>query len=87
MFYGCTNPVPYFLKGFYDIGLSLETLAIPAISLLILGLYDFFSLKTDVIEWISSKNIIIRYGIYFTMLIFIMLFKSSAEAAFVYFQF
>lgn len=87
LFYGCTNPVQYFLNGFYDIGLSMETLFIPAISLLILGLYDFFSLKTDVIQWISSRNIMIRYSIYFAMLIFIMLFKSSAEAAFVYFQF
>ncbi len=87
LFYGCSNPVRYFLNGFYDIGLSMETIMIPAISLFILGLYDFFSLKTDVIRWISSRHIVVRYSIYFAMLVFIMLFKSSTEAAFVYFQF
>lgn len=87
LFYGCNEPVSYFLNGFYDIGLSMQSFIIPAISILILALYDFFSLKTDVIQWISSKPTFIRYSVYLAMLVFIMLFKASGEAVFVYFQF
>lgn len=87
LLYGITNPIEYILNGFYGIGLSMETFIIPLISILILTLYDFFSLKTDVIQWISSKHIIIRYSVYLAMLVFIMLFKASGEATFVYFQF
>lgn len=87
LFYGCSSPAQYFINGFYDIGLSFETFIFPAISILILAVYDFCSLKTDVIEWISSKHIVIRYSVYMLLLVFIMLFKASGEAVFVYFQF
>lgn len=88
LFYGFgKNPLQYFLHGFYDIGLSFETFIIPALSILLLTLFDFFSLKKDVIEWVSTRPVVIRYSIYFGMLIYIMLFKASTEAAFVYFQF
>jgi len=87
LLYGIENPISYIKNGFYGIGLSVDTLIIPLISILILAIYDIFSLKTDVISWISSKPILFRYSIYLTILVFIMLFKASGEASFVYFQF
>lgn len=88
LFYGLNAGIfEYLLNGFYNIGFSMETFLVPTISILILAVYDFFSLKTDVIQWISSKHIAIRYSVYLFMLVFIMLFKASGEAVFVYFQF
>lgn len=87
LFSGITSPVQYLKNGFYDIGMTSESLIIPALSVLILAVYDFFSLNTDVIAWISKQKTIIRYTFYFGILIFIMLFKASGEAVFVYFQF
>lgn len=88
LFYGLDAGIlTYLLNGFYNIGFSVETFAVPLFSILLLAVYDFFSLKTDVIQWISSKHIVIRYSVYLFMLVFIMLFKASGEAAFVYFQF
>jgi len=88
LFYGLDGGVfNYLLNGFYNIGFSMETFMVPLLSILILAVYDFCSLKTDVIAWVSSKHIVIRYSVYLFMLVFIMLFKASGEAVFVYFQF
>lgn len=88
LFYGLdAGIVSYLLNGFYNIGFSMETFIVPLLSILLLAMYDFFSLKMDVIQCISSKHIVIRYSVYLFMLVFIMLFKASGEAVFVYFQF
>lgn len=54
----------------------------------ILGLYDLVSLKKDVIEWVSSRPVIVRWAVYL-ILIWLILFSLPREGAseFVYFQF
>jgi len=79
--------INYLTTGVHAVGLTLKTITPMVISVLILIVYDFFSLKTDVIKWISSKHIVIRYSVYLFMLVFIILFRASGEAVFVYFQF
>jgi len=87
LFDGISNPIQYLKNGLYDMGIPVRDLIMPMFSILLLAAYDFFSLKTDVIAWISKRNAVIRYCFYFGILILIMLLKASGEAVFVYFQF
>lgn len=58
-----------------------------AFSILLLAVYDFASLKTDVIAWVGERPKAVRYAIYALLLLIIMLFKASSKSEFVYFQF
>lgn len=58
------------------------------ISIVILFIYDYFAQKTDVIHWISKKNVVLRWGIYLIMLwVIIISIPDGGPAEFVYFQF
>lgn len=61
--------------------------AVILFSILVLAVYDAIAQKTDVIRLISTKKWYVRYLFYIGLLMFIMLFKASGEAEFVYFQF
>ena len=87
LFLGIENPVNYIKNGFLAMILTRPAMITVGISLALLAIYDFFSLKMDVIEWVGKQKVVIRYAIYLAMLIIIMLWKASGEAAFVYFQF
>ena len=50
------------------LGLTKPKLALISMELILLTLYDYFSLKTDVIEKISSLPLVIRWGIYICFL-------------------
>lgn len=59
-----------------------------SIPVILLGIYDYASLKTDVIAYISSKKIWIRYPIYILFLLVILLFSEKGiSTEFYYFQF
>ena len=70
---------------------NLELWLLPSIviafTILLLAVYDYASLKMDVIAWISEKPKAVRYTVYAGLLLIIMLFKASSKAEFVYFQF
>ncbi len=54
----------------------------------LLALFDYFSLKHDVIKAItSSKYLILRYAFYFGLVTMILFFRATNEVDFVYFQF
>ena len=56
--------------------------------MLVLMIYDFASLKTDVIKWISSKKTVIRWSVYLLMIWVILAFMPPVNTSeFVYFQF
>jgi alginate O-acetyltransferase complex protein AlgI len=59
-----------------------------SIPVILLGIYDYASLKTDVISYISSKKIWVRYPIYILFLLVILLFsEKGVSTEFYYFQF
>ncbi|MBQ8164238.1 MAG: MBOAT family protein [Clostridia bacterium] len=70
-----------------SLGLTLSKLLTIFGCITLLGIYDYFSLKFDVIERISQKSILIRYFFYFGIVFIILTFRASSEAEFVYFQF
>lgn len=53
----------------------------------ILSLYDFASLKTDVIVWLTSRHIFLRWTVYAVFIFIIFLFANIGNNSFIYFQF
>ncbi len=52
-----------------------------------LAIYDFFSLKTDISEWIGKQNSAIRYAYVVSIVLIILLYGYVGQSTFVYFQF
>ena len=67
MFDGIQNPHVY-VYSLVPLGLTKPKLAVIAAELLLLAVYDYASLKTDVIRRISSLPLVIRWGIYICFL-------------------
>ena len=79
-----------FLSGsWFNNGILLWPLpfAVILFSIAVMLVYDYASLKTDVIEWTAKQPALIRYGLYIFVAMMVMLFKASGSAEFVYFQF
>lgn len=53
----------------------------------LLALFDFFSLKTDVIRWIGNRPVVIRWIVYILFIMLIYLFAQGGNNSFIYFQF
>lgn len=88
MFTGIASPTSYLKKGFTDIGMGKEELIKECLLILILAIYDYFSLSRDVIDRISKKKTIIRWIVYICFgLIVVFLSQKGVAAEFVYFQF
>lgn len=78
----------FIYQGINDIGLNTFYILQRFPIMFLLPIYDFFSLKTDVIKWISNRNLLVRWGVYI-LLIWIVLVQSaySNSSEFIYFQF
>lgn len=78
----------YIIEGLKYLKLSKIDLIIMFFPLLLLGIYDYYSLKYDVIEKISNQKLVVRWIVYVILVLIIvtlMPYKSNAE--FIYFQF
>lgn len=71
------------------IGLSRGRLLYIGVMILIVAIYDFVSLKKDVIREIENKNLVIRLIVEYGIVICIgyALYNSTGSNQFVYFQF
>lgn len=88
MLYNLSSPIAYLLKGFRDIGMTRYVLAIELCVVMILFVYDYLSLKMDVIQKISEKNTVFRWAIYICFGLILIFFSQKGVAAeFIYFQF
>ncbi len=68
--------------------MSYEYMVYLCIPVLLLILYDYASLKTNVIQYISSKKIWVRYPVYIFFILAILLFSEKGiSTEFYYFQF
>ncbi len=85
---GIGSPISYLHSGFSSIGLRKKPLLFLAISLIGLMIYDYQSLKTDVITVISEKKTAERWLIYvFFLLWMIFNIPTTNATEFIYFQF
>lgn len=87
MFVGISSPLKYMFYGCVDIGMGIPGLVRIIISLTLLFLFDFASLKLDVIDWIGKQKVVVRYISYVSIILLIVCFSYSGSAEFVYFQF
>lgn len=88
LFDGITSPVAYLRGGFVDLGMEISTLLALTAGMLLLGIYDFISLKKDVITLISEKKAFVRWTVYVLMALVVIFFSQKGIAAeFVYCQF
>jgi D-alanyl-lipoteichoic acid acyltransferase DltB (MBOAT superfamily) len=88
-FVGISNPAQYIRKGVnvMHLGLHKKELLVVGLLILTLGVYDFASLKIDVIEWIGKRNIIVRWICYVILIYAIILLSQIGDSTFIYFQF
>lgn len=88
MFYGISRPLEYMKQGLSVMELPVYDMICLPISIFILAIFDYFSMKQDVIISISSKNIVFRWAIYGLFVLWIMMNVTVDNAAeFIYFQF
>lgn len=85
---GIGNPVAYVSSGLWSIGILNTDLLFIGISVIILGIYDYCSLKTDVIQKISSLKPVARWAIYCCFALWVIFNFPAVDAVeFIYFQF
>ena len=70
-----------------NIGLGYKQLRKILMSIAILGIFDFMSIKKDVIKIISKRPVIIRWIIYVILLYYIIIEMPLGTSSFIYFQF
>lgn len=87
MFYGISHTRGYIVDAFNQIQATPIDWTIKVITLVVLFAYDYASLKTDVIEYISKKRVAVRYTVYILLLAIILWQRFAGMATFVYFQF
>ncbi|MCQ2513900.1 MAG: MBOAT family protein [Ruminococcus sp.] len=87
MFSGIGNFTAYIKNGIIDINITNFDLLKIFAAVLILSVFDFLSLRFDVINLISKNKCFIRYSFYFVILIIIIFFRATEASTFVYFQF
>lgn len=84
---GLLEPVNYIRQASHDMNIPIKRACQLSLYLLILLIYDYASLKGDVIAWVSRQRGILRYAIYFALLTFVIFNRSVAKSDFIYFQF
>ena len=87
-FHEIGNPYNYFRTAVICLDMSYVYMIYLSIPVLLLTIYDYASLKRDVIAWISSRKPWVRYPVYIFLLLIILLFsEKGVSTEFYYFQF
>lgn len=87
-FDGITSPISYIKSGFYNINMGKMSLMKETVLIAMLAVYDYLSLKRDVITEVGNMKKVIRSTIYvLLMLMIVFLSQKGVAAEFVYFQF
>lgn len=85
---GITNPLNYVIEGILAINIEKGELILIAVSILMLAIYDYASLKCDVLLLMDKMNRPMRYVIYTALIISIIYFiPVYGNNEFIYFQF
>ena len=88
LFSGISAPITYISRGLDALSLGTTDLFSIGVSVIILIVYDAFSIKKDVISTVSSYKPVIRWIIYCLFVLWLVLNLPVNNAAeFIYFQF
>lgn len=87
-FDGITTPVSYIRNGLLNMDFDIFEIENVIVMICILFAFDYYNLKGDLIEKISSLNIVLRWFIYFVFIFLtISLIPAEYGGQFIYFQF
>lgn len=88
LFWDASRPLNYLKTAAICLDMPYISMAGMFLSAVVLGIYDWISLKQDVIELISRQKCFVRWPIYVLLLAVIALFSNKGIATeFIYFQF
>lgn len=87
MFVGAGDIQEYMRKGYYDLALTRFRLIRIMASLIILAMFDYISLKKDVIELTGRLPVVLRWSIYYILIFYVIILGDFGSSQFVYFQF
>ena len=80
-----TGGIEWYLRSGMEIAKSsVSTLLVP---ILIIFVFDYVSLKNDVLEWMSHRKTVVRWGIYIIIIFWTILMMPLETSSFIYFQF
>ncbi len=63
---------------------TIYHILIPVVAMMV---YDFISLKRDVIKWVGSQKMLVRWCLYFVIIFWTILMLPLENSGFIYFQF
>lgn len=87
-FFNIGNLSEYLKTAVICLDMDYSHMIYVSIPVILLGIYDYASLRTDVIAYISSRKAWIRYPVYVLFLLVILLFsEKGVSTEFYYFQF
>lgn len=81
------NPIQWVINGSLSLGIHLSDAVKILFVIAVLWVFDFVSLKRDVIGLVSKWKTPIRWGVYMGMIILIFFLAPSTSAEFIYFNF
>lgn len=88
MFQGIGNPAQYVSRIDAYLGMDKLTILGMMISIALLAVYDYVSLKKDVLVWIGERKMPVRWCIYVVFIIFLIFnIPVTSGQEFIYFQF
>ena len=88
LFWDASRPLNYLKTAVICLDMSYVQMVGMALSVLVLGIYDYLSLKYDVIKEFSKQICLVRWPVYILLLVIIALFAPKGIATeFIYFQF
>ncbi|MDE7341114.1 MAG: MBOAT family protein [Lachnospiraceae bacterium] len=88
LFWDASRPINYLKTAVICLDMSYVQLVAMWLPVLLLGIYDYLSLKYDVIREFSKLKFFIRWPVYVLLLVAIALFSPKGIATeFIYFQF
>ena len=87
LFAGIGNPFFYLYDGFKAIQISKFELATLIMSITVLAIYDFLSLKRDCIDCLNKSPGWLRHAVTLLFIMLTITLRYNGQAEFVYFQF
>lgn len=84
---GISNPVNYVTGALASLEIGGTSLAKMIVCLGILFLYDFFSMKYDLIQLTTKLKVVPRWALYYGFVLLIFFFMEVGSTEFIYFEF
>ncbi len=86
-YYNINHPIQWIVSGCDNLGIDVWIALKLLLMILLLAIYDYFSLKRDVIHVISKWKLPLRWAVYIGLVVLLFFWAPSTSAEFIYFDF